>query len=133
MRNIIFCLLIIGTNTLFAQSIVHEEVEVRELMDKFERIGKSNEFINGWRIKIVNTTDRREMERAKYKFSQLFPDSRSTSSYENPYYSVRTGAFEKRIDLEPFLVTLKEQFRNAIPVRDKIKKEEIVLALTDGK
>ena len=114
-----------------AQSIVTEEPSVRELMYKFERLAKETEEIDGWRIKIINTTDRRQMERARYKFNQLYPDKVSKSEYVNPYYSVRTGAYEKRIDLEAFLSELKEHFHNAIPVRDRIKKEEIVLVLTN--
>ncbi len=117
---------------LSAQTVINEESTVRKLMDKFEAIGKSETTIDGWRIKIINTTDRREMERAKFKFNNLFPKRKSNSSYENPYYSIRTGAYENRIDLEPFLVELKEHFRNAIPVRDKINKAEIVAAMTNG-
>jgi len=130
--RIIFLLCFIS-NLAIAQTTINEEGEVRALMEKYESLAKSEEFIDGWRIKIVNTTDRREMERAKYKFSQLYPHIGSKSSYENPYYSVRTGAYQKRIHLESFLVELKGHFRNAIPVRDKIRKEEIVLALTNDK
>ena len=114
------------------QSVVTEEPSVRDLMNKFERLAKETEEIDGWRIKIINTTDRRQMERARYKFNQLYPDKDSKSEYVNPYYSVRTGAYEKRIDLEAFLSELKEHFRNAIPIRDRIRKEEIVLVLTDA-
>ena len=117
---------------MFSQTQINEEGNVRVLMDKFENIGKSNETIEGWRIKIINTTDRRAMESAKFKFNQLYPARQSKSSYENPYYSIRTGAYSNRIDLEPFLVELKQHFRNAIPVRDKINKKEIVAALTNG-
>jgi hypothetical protein len=118
-------------SSLTAQAVINEETSVRSLMDKFENLGKSQKTIDGWRIKIINTTDRREMERAKFKFSSLFPNQRSNSSYENPYYSIRTGAYENRINLEPFLVELKEHFQNAIPVRDKINKAEIVAAMTN--
>ena len=115
-----------------SQSVITEEPAVRELMDRFERLARVEVNIDGWRIKIINTTDRREMERARYKFRELYPDHSSKSEYVNPYYSVKTGAYEKRIDLEAFLVEVKKHFRNAIPIRDKIKKEEIVLALTKG-
>ena len=128
-----FCfILTILAHIATGQVVVNEEPAVRNLMDKFERIHKSEDQIDGWRIKIINTTDRREMERARFKFQQLFPDRKSTSSYENPYYSIRTGAYENRIEVEPFLVTLKEHFPNAIPVRDKIAKEEVLQALING-
>ena len=115
-----------------AQVVVNEEPAVRQLMDKFERLQESENNVDGWRIKIINTTDRREMERALFKFQQIFPKRKSTSTYENPYYSIRTGAYENRVEVEPFLVILKEHFPNAIPVRDKIAKEEVLEALING-
>jgi len=132
MKKLAFILFFFSLVQLSAQTTINEEPGVRSLMDKFETLGKSQETIEGWRIKIINTTDRRAMESAKFKFGQLYPDKESTSSYENPYYSIRTGAYAERIDLEPFLVELKQHFRNAIPVRDKIKKQEIVTAMTNG-
>ncbi|MEE9374301.1 MAG: hypothetical protein V3V00_14700 [Saprospiraceae bacterium] len=128
----ILCLMFLNIFAINAQTVINEENSVRTLMDKFERLGKSEATINGWRIKIINTTDRRVMENVKFKFKQLYPNKISTSSYENPYYSIRTGAYENRVELESFLVELKSFFRNAIPVRGKINKQEIVSAMTDG-
>ena len=117
----------------YSQISIKEGPEVKELMEKFQLLGQQESTIDGWRIKIVNTTDRREMERVRFKFNQLYPDSKSLTSYENPYYSIRTGAFETRIDAEPMLIELKSLLPTVIPVRDKIEKREIVRALVDGR
>lgn len=119
--------------TSFSQSTITEEPSVTRLMSKFLTLALAEPNIEGWRIKIVNTTDRREMERASYKFKQMYPEIVSKSAYENPYYSIRVGAYESRIDLEKFLVELKPHFHNVIPVREKILKEEIVLFLGNGR
>lgn len=133
MKYVFILLSLIYSLSVSSQSEINEEVAVRTVMDKFERLGKAQPEINGWRIKIINTTDRRKMEQANYKFQQYYPNRKSVTSYENPYYSIRTGAFQTRIELEPFLVELKEHFRGVIPVRDKISKDEIVAAIINGK
>lgn len=125
-------LLIFLSSGLKAQIVINQEPSVQGLMERFERLERSQETIDGWRIKIVNTTDRRKMERDNFKFNQLYPNLEAQSQYENPYYSIKVGAFIKRIDMEPLLVELKNHFPNVIPIRDKISKQEIVLALTNG-
>ena len=102
-----------------------EESQVKSLMDLYEATGKSEEHINGWRIKLVSTTDYRELDRIEYKFSQQNSGLPFKSEYENPYYSLKVGAFESRFDLEPVLVRLKRDFRGALPFRDKILKSEL--------
>lgn len=94
-------------------------------MEHYERIGKEDDAINGWRIKLVSTTDRRKLESTKYKFERNYPNIHSATDYENPYYSLKAGAFESRYDVEPFLVKFKIDFREAIPFRDKILKSEL--------
>ena len=55
----------------------------------------------------------------------MYPDYNYTNSYENPYYSLKVGAFETRYDLESYLQRFKEDFREAIPFRDRIEKTEL--------
>ena len=108
-----------------AQVIFSEDVKIRVLMDQYEGLGKSEEFIEGWRIKLISTTNRREMENARYRLQRNYPDVLFTMSHENPYYSLKVGAFETRFDVEPLLAQFKEEFSGAIPFRDKIMKAEL--------
>jgi hypothetical protein len=48
-----------------------------------------------------------------------------SQSHENPYYSLKVGAFETRLDLEPLLSLFKEDFPDAIPFRDRVMKSEL--------
>jgi len=94
-------------------------------MERYELDGHRDLHIDGWRIKLISTTNRREFENAKYLFESKYPDHQLTTQYENPYYSIKVGAYETRFDLESWLVRLKEEFRGAIPFRDKILKEDL--------
>ena len=42
------------------------------------------------------------------------------------YYKVKVGAYKDKMDLEAFLRELKSDFPRAIPVRDKINKNELI-------
>lgn len=94
-------------------------------MEHYENTGKQDELIDGWRIKLISTTNRRKLENAKYLFEREYPEINGMTDYENPYYSLKVGAYETRYDLEPMLVQFKRDFREAIPFRDKILKSEL--------
>ena len=94
-------------------------------MEQYISLGQEQTEIDGWRIKLVSTTDRRKMEGARYTFQATFPEIKAYSKYENPYYSLTAGAFETRFDLEPLLVKIKAILPEAIPFRDRIGKAEL--------
>ncbi len=94
-------------------------------MQRYESEGKAELAIDGWRIKIVSTTDRRKLENVKALFEREYSDYSYSTNYENPYYSLKVGAFETRYDLEPHLARFKIDFREAIPFRDRIDKTEL--------
>ena len=109
----------------YSQISFTEQSEVKNLMERYISLGKSEDQIDGWRIKLVSTTDRRKMESTRYRFQSAFPEMKAYSKYENPYYSLTAGAFETRFDLEPMLVKIKETLPAAIPFRDRIEKTEL--------
>lgn len=108
-----------------AQVSFNEHPSVQKLMDYYISKGQSEDIIDGWRIKIISTTDRRALENAKYLFERNFPEYKFSQEYEAPHYSLKVGAYETRMDLEPMLVAFKENFPLAIPFRDRIKKQEL--------
>ncbi len=108
-----------------AQISFNEHPAVKKLMDYYISQGQAEEIIDGWRIKIISTTDRRALENAKYLFERNFPEYECTQHYEAPHYSLKVGAYETRMDLEPMLVSFKQDFPLAIPFRDRISKQEL--------
>ncbi len=125
MRIVLFVILSFLCSSIFAQVRFNEESKVQALMHRYEQEGRAEASINGWRIKLISTTNRRAWENAERKFKDMYPDYNYSNSYENPYYSLKVGAFETRYDLEPYLQRFKDDFREAIPFRDRIKKTEL--------
>lgn len=125
MRLILFVTLSFLGSGLFAQVRFNEESKVQTLMHRYEQEGRAETSINGWRIKLISTTNRRAWENAERKFKSMYPEYNYTNSYENPYYSLKVGAFETRYDLESYLQRFKDDFTEAIPFRDRIEKTEL--------
>lgn len=128
MYRIIALIIICSTSWLtgFTQSVIHEEPAVSRTMDMFVAQAQTLEFIDGWRIQLINTDDRRRMESARSKFGAQFPYIKMTWEHVQPYYQIKVGAYRNKMALEGFLRELKAEFPRAIPVRDRINKAELI-------
>jgi len=95
-------------------------------MQQFINNGKNNENIKAWRIQIITTDNRREMEQAKDKFKTMYPDISMDWKHISPYYQVRIGHYENKNKLMPFLLELKKTFPAATPIYDTVSKRSLV-------
>lgn len=113
---------------LSAQSeiTVQAEPAVVKMMERFVAKGKAEENIKAWRIQIITTDNRREMEQARTTFLKMYPDTDMEWKHIAPYYQVRVGYFEKKQHLMPFLLELKKTFPAATPVYDNVSKRSLV-------
>ncbi|MDF1694932.1 MAG: hypothetical protein P1U56_03835 [Saprospiraceae bacterium] len=105
---------------------VNASATINQMMDEFTSKNKSEKTIKGWRIQIITTNDRRKMEKAKSLFASIYPDIEVKWNHVAPYYRVKVGAYENKMQLMGFLLELKEEFPGVIPVMDNIKKTELV-------
>lgn len=99
---------------------------VNNMMEDFVTIGKANENIKAWRIQIITTDDRRQMESAISTFISLHPGVNMDWKHVAPYYQVRVGYYENKNKLMPFLLDLKKTFPSATPVYDQVSKRALV-------
>ncbi|MBK8623907.1 MAG: hypothetical protein IPN79_19675 [Saprospiraceae bacterium] len=106
---------------------LQEPPAVTKLMEDFVQFGKTNENVKAWRIQIITTDDRREMEAARSQFISLYPYVNVDWKHIVPYYQVRVGAYDNKTKLMPFLLELKKIFPAATPVYDQISKRTLVL------
>jgi len=127
-RSFLLCLFILCGFSLSAQLSLTEEDSVRELIERYRDTNMQKPIIKAWRIQIITTDDRREMEQAKSKFEMLYPHIDFSWEHNAPYYKVKIGAYEKKEDLESFLLELKKEFPFSLPVQDDIKKSELISA-----
>jgi len=121
-------LLIFGSHLLNAQQVViNEEESISDLMEKYTTWEKEETKVNGWRIQIINTDDRRKMEKALSDFRHYFPNVSYTKWKQvSPYYKVIIGAYDSKLDVLAFLQDIKKHFPSAIPVIEKIDEKEVL-------
>ncbi len=114
--------------TMSGQSgiLVNASPSVNNMIDRFTANGKANENIKAWRIQIVTTDDRREMEQSMALFGSMYPGMNKDWKHVAPYYQVRVGYFENKNKLMPLLLELKKHFPAATPVYDQVSKRALV-------
>ncbi len=106
-----------------SQIVLKEEEKISRLMDLYLQINKSITHINGYRITVTTTTDRRFMEQTRTNFQQQF-SLKTKWEYVEPYYYLKAGAFASRAEATVMLESVKKKFSSAFLSRDKISYDE---------
>ncbi len=128
LRIILFALILhLGTH-LPAQNIeIKEEPKIRQMMDAFIANNKAKDAVEGWRIEILATTSRQEMDRVMESFQNKYPELPIDWVHANPYFKVRVGAFADKMEATRMLHALKEDYPAAYRVMDnKMRPEELL-------
>ncbi len=104
----------------FAQGKVamNAPLAVTQLVDRYVEIQKTTPTVSGWRIQLVATTDRQEMESTLYRFQILYPYIKVDWEHEQPYYKVKAGAFQTKLDAHRILYLIKRDYPGAYPAID---------------
>lgn len=121
-----FIVALTGSYNAFSQVVIKEDPNVTRIMQNFENSNKSPEkTMNGWRVQISASVDRKQIEITKKQFQRDFPQYPITSSYDNPYYKLKAGAFSHQNKAEAALANIKSKYKNAYLTRDIIKTMEL--------
>lgn len=128
MKYVVILLSVLYSFQVSAQGevTVNTSATVTQMMDQFTSTNKAENTIKGWRIQIITTNNRRKMETARGKFSSMYPGVDVKWNHVAPYYRVKVGAYENKMQLMGFLLELKKSFPGVIPVMDNINKSELV-------
>ncbi len=122
-----FLLLLLNSALLSQSNIkINTSNSLDRYMQQFINNGKTNENIKAWRIQIITTDNRREMEQAIDRFKNMYPDISMDWKHLAPYYQVRIGHYENKNKLMPFLLELKKTFPAATPIYDTVSKRSLV-------
>ena len=105
---------------------IQEDASVSRLMAKYLAQNQETTHVKGFRIQISSTTDRVKIQQTAGSFSYRFPDIKADWINEKPYYKLRAGAFESKLDCIYVLKQIQEFFRGAyIVVDNKIPVSEV--------
>ena len=93
--------------------------------------------VKGFRLQIMNTTNRSEVLEAKSKMLSLYPEHKLYLIYQAPYFKLRIGNFKERseaLELKEKINTFFPKGIYVIPSNIEIKqvKEEAIEPATDN-
>lgn len=121
MKKVLFSLILVfGTiMTTQAQVAVEEDFPISQMMERYTEINKSSNQIEGWRVQVMATTDRLKVEDAKRDFLSKHPTIAVDWTHSKPYYRLRAGAFNSKLEAIRLLYLLKKDYPGAYPAKDK--------------
>lgn len=104
----------------FAQgkATVNVPFAVNQMVERYIEIQKTTPTVTGWRIQLLATTDRQEMESTLYRFQVLYPFIKVDWEHVQPYYKVKAGAFQTKLDAYRILYLIKRDYPGAYPAID---------------
>jgi len=97
--------------------------EVRRVWDIWEEENNRKPTVRVWRVLVVGVESRRTLDAEIRNFEEAFSNMDYDWSYEAPFYKLKVGATQKRLDIKPLLYTLKESYPSALEIRDDITFE----------
>ena len=118
-------LLLLTTSVMNAQIV--ESPEITSLMQRWKAYNLEHQEISGYRIQILATVDRRQMESVRHKFENLYPEYPIHTTHNDPYFQLKTGAFLTMQKAQAFLKMMQKEYPAAIPVTDEIEMDELLL------
>lgn len=132
MRNSILSLILIFFTLVVSKAqgvTISEEPTITKMMEVYTGINKATtavQVIDGFRIQLMATTDRRKVDQMMAAFSARYTDVPVTWSQAQPYYRVRVGAFINRDGAAKYLQNIKKDYPDAYIVTDKVKTTEVM-------
>ncbi|MBL7809561.1 MAG: SPOR domain-containing protein [Saprospiraceae bacterium] len=116
--GILLVLLLALCTGVCAQGVqLQEEPGVSGVVQNWVAANRSNPKVEGWRVQIMASTDRRQVDDARTRFRVAYPEVAATVVQEQPYYKLRVGAFRSRQEALVFIRML-EGWPGAYPAID---------------
>jgi len=116
--------LLMFTGKLFAQTdsnlvTVQKDPRVELLIKKQIQINEettrdSRRNVPGYRIEVINSSDRNKVFAAKTKLYQQYPELKPYLMYQAPNYKLKVGNFKTTEEAEPYLQQLSKLFPGGV-------------------
>ncbi len=117
-----FCNILLFIGSVFpaaAQEVqLNVDPAIEQLVNTWISFNRANPRVEGWRIQLLSTTDRQNVESGKSQFLNMFPTIPADWVHEKPYYKLRVGAFHTRQEALSFIGELKDMYPGAYPAKD---------------
>jgi SPOR domain len=120
------CLFLLCLHSKVDAQII-EQASITDLIERWKTYNQDNAEVSGWRIQLLATVDRRQVEKEKRIFENRYPDYPTHTVNNQPYFHLKTGAFLTMQKAQAFLKKLQHEYPGAIIVEDLIKTDEMLL------
>ena len=99
--------------------VIHKDPRVDLLVKKQAQINEATtrdarRNIAGYRLQVINTSDRNAAISAKTKIYQLYPELKAYLLYQAPYFRLRVGNFKDKDEAEDYRKSLSKEFPNSV-------------------
>lgn len=105
-------------SNLWAQEVqLNEDPKVTQVMKAWINTNRTQPKMEGWRVQIMASTDRVQVEKGRTQFRTEYPDVVANWIQEQPYYKLRVGAFRTKQEALAFISQLTG-WPGAYPAKD---------------
>lgn len=131
MRNVLLLIGVLMTSLGFAQGTttiqvndkvtISSKADLNFLLDAHYDKNLHSDLVQGYRIQIMNSSNREDVYAKKAEVYGSFSKFKGYIVYDQPYYKLRIGDFETKLEARKFLDEVITTFTTAFIVRDEIK------------
>jgi len=104
-----------------------EDPQITSMMNRWKTYNTENQEVRGYRIQIMASVDRRQIESTRRTFENRYPEYPIVFLHNEPYFHLKVGAFLTMQKAQAFLRKMQHDYPQAIPVTDNLKVEELLL------
>jgi len=106
--------------TTFVQIIQNPNINI--INDEFKSKNSGKTIVDGFRIQIYYGS-RPKAYNNRMKFIEKFPEIMASLIYEEPNFKTVVGAYFTKLDADRDLQKIKEEFRDAFIIKNRIEKK----------
>lgn len=103
----------VGTN-VFVVKDSRLDLLVKKKAEINKKAADARKPTKGYRIQVLNTTDRTQALTIKSKLLSLYPDQKTYLMYQAPYFKIRIGNFVERSEADDLKKELARMFPTGV-------------------
>jgi SPOR domain len=126
-KKILLALIGLLMAVTYSSGQIVEDPQITALMGRWKAYNLEHQELSGYRIQIMASVDRRQMESLKRNFENKYPEYPVVFLHNEPFYHLKVGAFLTMQKTQAFLKKMQHDYPQAIPVTDVLKVEELLL------
>jgi len=133
MKKLFFLLAFLSNTSAFCQTwdtlakgpiTVYQQSIITPLLSNYRVYNELNKAVQGYRVQIIASAVRKVVLDTKANFSETYPSVKTYIIYQQPYFKLRVGDFETRIEAIQFMNKIDDVFPSSFVVQDDIKVTE---------